>query len=100
MITSDFIYFGYYLRAHQPSNHTGLATEPQRHRDRERERISDRSSNEIQSSRLSFSLSLCLCGSVASAILRLRNSDRPADHQAARDEEERDRPVKVEAEET
>src|SRR6266508_2858327 len=35
-----------------------------------------------------------------SSISRLRNSDRPADHQAARDEEEPDRPVKVEAEES
>ena len=48
----------------------------------------------------SLSAWLCVCGvSVANTISRLRNSDRSADHQAARDEEEGDRPVKVEAEE-
>src|SRR5262249_49871088 len=35
-----------------------------------------------------------------SSILGLRNSDRSADHQAARDEEESGRPMKVEAEES
>src|SRR5262245_25975643 len=62
-------------------------------RQTEASRIEDRGSK-IASSRVMAFLDLR-----SSILLGLRNSDRPADHQAARDEEERDRPVKVETEE-
>src|SRR5262249_55538279 len=59
----------------EPISRQTIQDLPQSHRDTEKERQRDGGTE-----RKSVSPSLCLCGSVASTILRLRNSDRPADH--------------------